>query len=85
MSDSKLDRIMTSARCWAESDAEVTKILGAYIQRTWHLPDNPCTHDAICLLAIEQDVDPRPLMMMAQAAGDIDLGLEGYLDTPLLK
>lgn len=53
---------------------EAANVMTAYLCRPWN-EDIPCTLDLICMLAIEHDVDPVPLMKMAQIAGAIDLDL----------
>lgn len=66
--------LMLAAGMVGRPTGEASRVLVAYICRTWD-SRNPCTLDGICSLALKFDVDPVPLMRMAQAAGDIELGL----------
>lgn len=70
-----LNEVIKAAGLWDEpASAERSNTLLAFYNRPW---SGTCTLDDICMQAIEYKVDVRPLIKMAEYAGEIDTSPQG--------
>lgn len=67
-----MEKVFRAAGLWgANMTSDNMAVIRAYYQRPW--AGTHCDFHDICLLAAERDVDPEPLILMAEAAGELEV------------